>query len=198
MYGFSKDKFGPDDYLTRAQFAAIMDRVFEFDETSITKSFQDTRGNWAEAHINRLASRGVIYGVNENEFRPNDGLTKGHVLLMLGRVLDLAKYSKISDLASVKQYHAREAIAQILNSGIYDNLDSNLDLNARITRSEMVHLINNIIYGRNVKDVESEWFIRAYQMFPDLLLNPQHVFFDDCVKSLNDNYLMREVQKLES
>lgn len=79
MYGFSDGNFGPDGYLTRAQFAAIMDRVFEFDETSITKSFQDTKGNWAEAHINRLASRGVIYGVNENEFRPNGSLTKGHV-----------------------------------------------------------------------------------------------------------------------
>ena len=197
MYGFSNMTFGPDKFLTRAQFAAIMDRIFVFDEVDITKSFEDTRGHWAEEHINRLASRGVILGVSSTEFRPNGGLTKGHVLLMLSRVLDIAKYSNVSDLPSVKQYHAKEAVARMLNSGIYDEIDADFDVNARITRAEMVHLLNNIIYERNVKSARTERLLMDNQIFPDLIQNQYHMYYNDCVKALEYNYLLREVSKFE-
>lgn len=197
MHGFSDRTFGPDSLLTRAQFAAIMDRVFKFDEASITKSFEDTRGHWAEESINRLASRGVILGVSSTEFRPNDGLTKGHVLLMLSRVLDIAEYSKVSDLASVEQYHAKEAIARMLNSGIYDEISPDFDVNARITRGEMVHLLNNIIYERNAKATRTEQVLENYQIFLDLIHNRWHMYYGDSVKSLDYNYLMREVANIE-
>lgn len=197
MRGYTNMTFGPDDFLTRAQFATIMDRVFEFDEVAITKSFDDTRGHWAENAINRLASRGVILGVSSTEFRPNDGLTKGHVLLMLSRVLDIAKYSKVSNLPSVKQYHAKEAVARMLNSGIYDELDKDFDVNARITRSEMVHLLNNLIYERNAKATRTERVLESRHIFLDLIENRWHMYYHDSVKSMDYNYLMQEVRNFE-
>ena len=148
MYGFKQFVFGADEFLTRAQFAAIMDRVFYFDSEKMTKSFEDTRGHWAEDSINRLASNGVILGVSDVEFRPNDALTRGHVLLMLTRVLDTTNYSKVAKWDSVKSYHASETVSRLLNSGIYDKMNLNYDINMRITRGEMVHLLNNIKIGR--------------------------------------------------
>ena len=187
--------FGPEEYLTRAQFAAIMDRVFVFDNQNTTKSFDDTRGHWAEQHINRLASNGIILGVSDTEFRPNDSLTRGHVLLMLTRVLDTAEYSKVASWDSVKSYHASETVAKLLNSGIYDTTDSNYDINARITRGEMVHLMNNIIYARNATDSATENYIRANGIYMDLLNNPSYKYYNNCIKALNDPFVIAEVAK---
>ena len=195
MYGFKQFVFGAEEYLTRAQFAAIMDRVFVFDNQKTTKSFEDTRGHWAEDHINRLASNGIILGVSDVEFRPNDALTRGHVLLMLTRVLDTADYSKVAKWDSVKSYHASETVSRLLNSGIYDSMDRNYDINARITRGEMVHLMNNIIYGRDIHDRETEDFIRNHGVYRDLTGWTGYVYYDDCVKALNDPFVESEVAR---
>lgn len=195
MYGFKQFVFGAEEYLTRAQFAAIMDRVFVFDNQKTTKSFEDTRGHWAEDHINRLASNGIILGVSDVEFRPNDALTRGHVLLMLTRVLDTANYSKVAKWDSVKSYHASETVARLLNSGIYDSMDRDYDINARITRGEMVHLMNNIIYGRDIHDRETEDFIRNHGVYRDLTGWTGYAYYDDCVKALNDPFVESEVAR---
>lgn len=195
MYGFKQFVFGAEEYLTRAQFAAIMDRVFVFDNQKMTKSFEDTRGHWAEDHINRLASNGIILGVSDVEFRPNDALTRGHVLLMLTRVLDTANYSKVAKWDSVKSYHASETVARLLNSGIYDSMDRDYDINARITRGEMVHLMNNIIYGRDIHDRETEDFIKYHGVYRDLTGWTGYAYYDDCVKALNDPFVESEVAR---
>lgn len=192
MYGFKNYVFGAEDYLTRAQFAAIMDRVFVFENQKITKSFDDTRGNWAEDSINRLASNGIILGVSDTEFRPNDALTRGHVLLMLTRVLNTTDYSKIARWDSVKAYHASETVSKLLNSGIYDDMGKNFDINARITRAEMVHLMNNIIYARNVKDVETENFVLLHGMYRDLTSDKNYKYYDDCIKALNYPFVVNQ------
>lgn len=193
MYGFKQFVFGADEYLTRAQFAAIMDRVFYFDNQKVTKTFEDTRGNWAEKHINRLASNGIILGVSDTEFRPNDALTRGHVLLMLTRVLDTTEYSKIAHWDSVKAYHASNTVSRLMNSGIYDDVPEDYDINARITRGEMVHLMNNIIYARNIHDRATESFILEHNAYTDLTRNQNYIYYNDCVKALNDPFVINEV-----
>lgn len=192
MYGFKQFVFGPDEYLTRAQFAAIMDRVFYFDDDSMTKTFDDIKGHWAEDSIRRLASNNIILGVSDIEFRPNDALTRGHVLLMLTRVLDTAEYSKVARWDSVKSYHASETVSRLLNSGIYDDMKSDYNINARITRGEMVHLMNNIIYGRDIHDASTENFIKSHGVYLDLTGNSNYIYYNDCVKALNDPFVERE------
>lgn len=196
MYGYKQFIFGPDTYLTRGQFAVIMDRVFEFKDKTITKSFEDTRGHWTEESVNLLASRGIILGVSESEFRPDDPLTRGHVLLMLSRVLEIEEYSKVSNLTSVKQYHAAETIARMMNSGIYDQIDSDFNINLRITRGEMVHLLNNIIYERNAKNPKTEALCLDHAIFMDLTDNPYHKYYNNCMKALDYDFVAKEAAKL--
>ena len=85
----------------------------------------------------------------------------------------------------------------MLNSGIYDELDKDFDVNARITRSEMVHLLNNLIYERNAKATRTERVLESRHIFLDLIENRWHMYYHDSVKSMDYNYLMQEVRNFE-
>ena len=50
--------FRPDDPITRAELATILNRVAGFPETA-DRLFSDTAGKWYEEHVNRAAMQGV-------------------------------------------------------------------------------------------------------------------------------------------
>lgn len=185
MIGKPGPIFDMDGELTRAEFAVIMDRVFVFDQEVPNKSFKDTEGHWAESSVNILATNKIILGVSSTEFRPNDTLTRDQALQMLGRVIDTSKYSKYTNLDSLKRHYAKEMIAQVLNSGIYDEIDENFDVSKTITRGEMVHLVNNIIYSRGARNPQAESLIAQRGVFQDLIQHTDHKFFGCSVKSLD-------------
>lgn len=181
--------FDPNGPLTRAEFATIIDRIFVFKDERITKRFDDTVGHWAEDAICRLASNGIIYGVSSREFNPDGTLKRDEALMMLGRVLYTAKYSKVTDKVDLENHYAKEALSKILNSGIYDKLDSNYDISAIITRDEMIHIVNNIIYPRNKSALSLENYLSDKSIFTDLLNNKNDLYYGDCLVAIDKNYL---------
>lgn len=171
-YGYIVGKnnwvFDPDGYLTRAEFATILDRVFEFKDEKITKRFEDTKGHWAEDAICRLASNGVIQGVSSREFNPEGTLRHDEALLMLSRVLYTDKYKSTTTLVDLKGHYAEATLSKIVNSGIYSYLDKGFDVHAVITRDEMIHIVNNIIYPRDKSESSLESYLKRKAVFTDL------------------------------
>ena len=159
-YGYIVGKnnwvFDPDGYLTRAEFATILDRVFVFKDETITKRFEDTKGHWGEDAICRLASNGVIQGVSSRKFNPEGTLRHDEALLMLSRVLYTDKYKSTTTLVDLKGHYAEATLSKIVNSGIYSYLDKGFDVHAVITRDEMIHIVNNIIYPRDKSESSLE------------------------------------------
>lgn len=192
-YGYIVGKnnwvFDPDGYLTRAEFATILDRVFEFKDEKITKRFEDTKGHWAEDAICRLASNGVIQGVSSREFNPEGTLRHDEALLMLSRVLYTDKYRSTTTLVDLKGHYAEATLSKIINSGIYSYLDKGFDVHAVITRDEMIHIVNNIIYPRDKSESSLESYLKRKAVFTDLLGNNHDIYYKDCLKSIDKNYL---------
>ena len=192
-YGYIVGKnnwvFDPDGYLTRAEFATILDRVFEFKDEKITKRFEDTKGHWAEDAICRLASNGVIQGVSSREFNPEGTLRHDEALLMLSRVLYTDKYKSTTTLVDLKGHYAEATLSKIVNSGIYSYLDKGFDVHAVITRDEMIHIVNNIIYPRDKSESSLESYLKKKAVFTDLLGNNHDIYYKDCLKSIDKSYL---------
>ena len=193
MHGYPGMIFDMDRGLTRAEFATIMDRVFTFDKTVETKTFEDCETHWARASIGRLAANGIVIGTSSTTFSPNDYVTKGQVLIMLSRVLDVANYSKVSNIDCLKGHYSEEALARILNSGIYTKLDESFDVDEKISRAEMVHLMNNVLYARNEDASEIERILEDNHIFLDLLQAKSHPFYKNCIKSLDTAYLKEAI-----
>lgn len=88
--GYDDGRFGPGDPLTRAQMAAILDRLFGWTEQG-ENTFPDLRGDeWYAGAVLRAGAAGVLYGDNAGNARPNDPVTRQEAAVMLDRALALA------------------------------------------------------------------------------------------------------------
>lgn len=88
LLGRRDGSFGPQDPLTRAQFASIVARTAEL-EPVIPTAYSDVAGSPHEGAIGALSEAGVILGYNDGTFRPGAPIQRDHVALMLARWLEL-------------------------------------------------------------------------------------------------------------
>ncbi len=85
--GKEANKFDPDAYITRAEFAAICAR-FDDSEFEVVDSFSDVSGHWAEDEIHEAAAHGWIRGYSDTEFKPDALITRAEAMTMINRVLN--------------------------------------------------------------------------------------------------------------
>ena len=85
LKGRGEDRFDPDAYISRAEFAVIAAR---FSDAAYAGEdiFGDIAGHWAEEEINSAAELGWVIGDN-GLFRPNDCITRAEAMALVNRVL---------------------------------------------------------------------------------------------------------------
>lgn len=188
MYGRPDWKFAADDTLTRAEFSTILDRVLKFDNENTTKKFEDSVGHWAESFISRLATNNIIVGVSSKEFDPDGELTRDQVLLMLSRVINIDDNATTCNGVDLRNHYSSRTLAQVLNAGVYDSIPSNYDVNAVITRGEMVHIINNVIGIDTPSASAMESYLKQSGKFSDLVGMTSYAYYKDCLSSINTSY----------
>ena len=89
--GYPDGRFGPDDPITRAEFAAIAARfdALIIDDTNIFADVSDTY--WAKGYINSAYNHGWINGYDDGftlTFRPRANITRAEVMTIVNRMLD--------------------------------------------------------------------------------------------------------------
>ena len=88
--GTGDSKFSPDGTFTRAQIAAIINRiagVMGFETEGFTHEFTDVEGNWVDAELGWPVSKGIINGVGDNKFNPSGALTTEQAIAIMYRAL---------------------------------------------------------------------------------------------------------------
>jgi len=81
------DRFVPDAFITRAEFAAICAR-FDNSEFEVVDNFTDVAGHWAEHDIHEAAAHGWIRGYEDGTFKPDQFITRAEAMTMINRVLN--------------------------------------------------------------------------------------------------------------
>lgn len=98
MEGISKNRFGPDEYLTKAQAAVIIVRAIGMENSSTVSgtvtSFADDDSiqPWAKRSINIAHRMGIITGNENNEAEPNKMLTRAECAAMINRFIRYLQY----------------------------------------------------------------------------------------------------------
>ena len=85
------DNYCPDDLVTRGQMAAFLVRALDYTDDGGGDLFTDDDGNTFESDIDKLGTAGVTKGCNppvNDEFCPNDFVTRGQMAAFLRRALD--------------------------------------------------------------------------------------------------------------
>lgn len=148
--GYPDGTFKPGANVTRAQFVALLNRAFKLDSaTGTTKTFSDvTKDNWYYNDVMLATRNRIIEGYN-NQFRPEDPITREDASVIISRYLALSeafdptKLNNLSDKNSISEY-ATEHVAAMAELNIITTKTGNkFEPKVAITRADTVVWLDN-------------------------------------------------------
>lgn len=153
LVGTSKDKLNPDGYLTRAQMAAMIDRLFgTYKSADISRYTDVSRGNWYYDYIAQAVHMGTFAGYSNSHMGPNDNTTREQTIVVLARTVCLpsagnAALARFPD----RGVWAADSVAAMVERGYVSGYhDGRLNPKGQITRAGMAQIMCNIF--QNVHD----------------------------------------------
>ncbi len=93
--GYEDGTFRPANAITRAEFAALTARFALKDAGTVTSTYSDIKGHWAEADIMAVSNAGWFKG-SDGKFRPDDKITRAEAVTVINRILERDKADKES------------------------------------------------------------------------------------------------------
>ncbi|CAH1192893.1 hypothetical protein PAECIP111891_00457 [Paenibacillus allorhizoplanae] len=150
--GYEDGSFHPDDNITRAEFGAMIARVFNISSSANhSLALNDIDSHWAKSVIEKLASAGVIAGYEDGTFRPDQTISREEMVVILSRVVNLSKLDKdaskgnLTDLADASSYAVNQ-IKEAAEAGIINGKEEGIfDPHGNSTRSEALTVILNAL-----------------------------------------------------
>lgn len=191
IVGDGNFNFNPNQTLTRAEFATMLNKIFKFTGTMESGDnlikFEDTVGHWAEEAIFNLQKMNLIAGTSETTFHPDMGLTREHVLLILGKMLNYSNLGyNLAETSWIDDTFHPETMRKILGTKILDIDLENYDVKQPITRAETVHILNEIIYPDEFRADGKVEYLRSREIFLDVL-DSNCPYRRDCLLALDLN-----------
>lgn len=171
--GFPDGSFRPDAPVTRAEFAALLQKAFSKSKVRSAIAFRDVSSRyWAYSAIRESYEMGFLNTVASREFNPTQSLSRIEILVALARALNyqsttsatnvLSVYSDASTISS--QY--RSLIAALTQRGVIVNYPDVKLLNAEkvATRAEVCALLyKSLVSSGEVADISSEYAVQQPQ-----------------------------------
>lgn len=117
-------------------------------------SFRDTSSHWAKEAIDFVAAKGLFNGVSADTFAPDNGITRGMFVTVLGRLAnaDVSRYnvtSKFTDVQSAYYYnpYVNWAVEQNIIAGVDD---SHFAPKRVITHEDMAVILDSYLTAQNI------------------------------------------------
>jgi hypothetical protein len=124
--GYPDGTFRPDNTITRAEFATVLVKAFKL-EARQGKSFSDTSSHWAKNAISTAVAHGIISGYSDNEFGPDDLLTREQMAVMVVNALKLSSADEVlsySDSTEISDW-AKVAVSAVVSNTIMGGYPDN-------------------------------------------------------------------------
>lgn len=170
--GFPDGSFRPEEPVTRAQFAAMVNKAFQKTPQRQAIGFVDVPSNyWASSAIQQAYTIGFLSGYPGNRFEPNQAIPRQQVLVSLANGL---QYTPGSNVETTLQYfndsgniagYARSPIAAATEQRIVVNYPNVNFLNptATATRAQVAAFIYQALVSSNQASAISSPYIVATQ-----------------------------------
>jgi len=170
--GFPDGSFRPEEAVTRAQFAAMVNKAFQKAPQRQAIRFVDVPSNyWASSAIQQAYTIGFLSGYPGNRFEPNQAIPRQQVLVSLANGLE---YTANSNVESTLQYfndasgiasYARSPIAAATEQQIVVNYPNVrfLNPNATATRAQVAAFIYQALVSSNQASAINSPYIVAAQ-----------------------------------
>ena len=141
-------KFRPNDYITRAEMAAVLDTLMDY-RYAAENIFSDVpEGVWYREPVLRANASGILNGDGTGHANPGAKITREQAALMLARAFavdkDLGVGTKFSDEAKISSW-AKSLVFGMEKAGYISGYNGKFNPQNNITRAEVVTIINNAV-----------------------------------------------------
>lgn len=168
---FPAGYYRPNQPVTRAEFAAVLERAFGTRITNNTDNFKDiSRSFWAAPAIKKASGSGFLQGYPDDTFRPKQEIPRVQAIVALASGLDLKapanpdqilqKYYK--DAAQIPAY-ARRQVAAATQAGIVVSHPNPQALrpNQNATRADIAALVYEALARQGkVQNVNTKYLVK--------------------------------------
>lgn len=141
------NRLHPDNNLTRAEMATVINRAFGAKESADISGYTDVKGtDWFYGEMSKAVGMGTFQGY-ANQLRPNDPITRDEVFSVLSNALKLRaeKANKVFIDSNEVSAWAQESVNGMINGGYISGSNGKLNPKANITRAEFAQVMHNII-----------------------------------------------------
>jgi len=94
--GYDDGTFRPNEQITRAEFVALVNRLFGLTEQAEVTFADVASQNWFSQDVARAVAAGYISGYEDNTFRPNHPISRQEVAVILQRIMNASRRSSAS------------------------------------------------------------------------------------------------------
>ncbi len=151
LVGDENGRVFPDRNMSRAEYAAVINRMMQFTEESgeISKYTDVKSGDWYRADMAKALQAGYIKGTGADTLSPNSTVTREQAFVMLYRLSypngvkdqKQAKLTDFSDAGQISEY-AKEAISVLVAAGVIQGEFGRLNPKKDITRAQAVLILS--------------------------------------------------------
>jgi S-layer homology domain len=168
--GSPDGSFRPDQPVTRAEYAALVQKAFEQQEVQGSMPFTDVAADfWGVGAIDNAVKKGFIKGYPNGSFEPNKPITRLEVLLSLVNGLGLPRPDNPEEVITLFQDSdqipawAVPAASTAADSNIVVNYPARdrLNPNQPTTRAEVAALIHQaLVASGKAESVQSDYIVK--------------------------------------
>lgn len=139
-------EFSPNRSITRGEFAVVLSRLMAYQKT-LDNTFSDLDEAFYTDSVLKLHKAGVMQGY-ENKINPTASLTREEAASMISRALGIEAQDKadksFNDYESVSDW-AKPSMNAMINLGLLNGSNGNLNPKNTITRAEVVTILDNAV-----------------------------------------------------
>jgi mannose-6-phosphate isomerase-like protein (cupin superfamily) len=151
LNGFGDQTYRPDSPVTRAEFAAFINRVFYFpDRSGKGHSFSDVAENaWYARDVAKLDAFGIVQGTGNGKFSPGNAISRQDAAVIMARAFHVSADGKtvpsFEDRESIADYAVASVAALQAQQYVRGNGGNLFQPRKSTTRAEVVQMIQNVM-----------------------------------------------------
>ncbi len=148
--GDPNGNFNPDSNMTRAEAAAVFERLLNITSEGNISQYTDIKADdWHAGSFKKCIAAGIMNGVSATKMDPNGTLTREQMFVMLGRALNIGESktanAPATDHGQISDW-AEGIINSMLNKGYINGIGGgNIAPLASINRASVMSLLNQTI-----------------------------------------------------
>ncbi|HJH62763.1 MAG TPA: phosphodiester glycosidase family protein [Firmicutes bacterium] len=153
--GISDTLFGRDDPIRRRDFVVMLHNALGQPQATGSSGFADVEaGSYYEGPVTWASRAGLVLGVSDTLFVPDDPITREQAAVILHRALpllgldapepELSVLEQFADQAQISGY-ARQSLAVLVSLGILNGTGEGINPQGILTRAEMAALLYRLL-----------------------------------------------------